>query len=188
MILPKWFLNRRQITSSSFGQLIKYKIRTSSFVIPYFSKKAKKKVRNRRVIRGAEFDDVNFSIKMRAAGFKGSDGSISYAFQPAGNAILFFAENRVSRSPIPTGNCLNVGQLRDIDIGAFGICKWKVDNTYVCTNAPNHIVTLDLNDTALPQTLATTPNASAICNNQCAACDMVSEVCQPPSASTFSYA
>jgi hypothetical protein len=78
MILHKLFLNRCQSSKLAFGQLIKYKIRTSSFVHLKFFQKSKKKVKDNKGIRGGEFDDVSFSITMRATGFENSFGSISY--------------------------------------------------------------------------------------------------------------
>jgi hypothetical protein len=66
----------------------------------------KKKVRNNKDIRGAEFDDTLFTITMRAEAFKNSDSSISYATQPVANALLFFGDNRLSRAPILSDPCI----------------------------------------------------------------------------------
>ena len=133
------------------------------------------------------FDDANFSITMRSTEFQNSEDSISYAVQPVGNGLLFFANNRLVRQPISTDICLTGVHLDDKDIGAFGICKWKVNSTYTCTNALNNIVTLDLNDTVYPAVAASTYESSTICPNNCAVCDILSEVCQTPAANKFNY-
>ena len=53
-----------------------------------------------------------------------------------------------------------------------------MDHTYLCTNAPNHIVTLDLNDTVYPEVAASTYVASETCQSNCSVCNLLSEVCQ----------
>jgi hypothetical protein len=182
----KLFPDRCQRMALS-GQLISYKIRTSSFVYLNFFQKSKKKVRTMNNIMGAEFDDVNFSISMRAKPFENSDDSISYVVQPIGDGVLFFGNNRLGRDTIPTDPCLFTPFLQDKDIGAFGICKWKVNSTYICTNAPNHIVTVDLNDTVYPEATASTYKASKSCHKNCSVCNMVAEVCQTPAPNTYNY-
>jgi hypothetical protein len=127
-------------------------------------------VKDNKGIRGGEFDDVSFSITMRATGFENSFGSISYVPQPVINGLLFFGENRLSR--IPISSCLTAVPvyLTDKDIGAFGICKWKVNNRYICTNAHNQIVTLDLNDGVYLEVAASTYVASKTCLPNCSEC------------------
>jgi hypothetical protein len=107
---------------------------------------------------------------MRATGFENSFGSISYVPQPVINGLLFFGENRLSR--IPISSCLTAVPvyLTDKDIGAFGICKWKVNNRYICTNAHNQIVTLDLNDGVYLEVAASTYVASKTCLPNCSEC------------------
>jgi hypothetical protein len=101
------------------------KLQNSNIVICIFQffRKKQKKVRTMNNIMGAEFDDVNFSISMRAKPFENSDASISYVVQPIGDGVLFFGNNRLGRDTIPTDPCLFTPFLQDKDIGAFGICK-----------------------------------------------------------------
>ena len=165
------------------------KLQNSNIIIciSHFFPKKQKKVRNNAHIRGAEFDDVNLSISMRAGPFENSDNSISYVVQPIGNGLLFFGNNRLGRDTIPTDPCLFTPFLQDKDIGAFGICKWKVNNTYICTNALDNIVTVDLNDTVYPEPTGSTYVASRNCHTNCSVCNMVAEVCQTPAANTYNY-
>ena len=147
----------------------------------------KKKVRNNKDIRGAEFDDTLFTITMRAEAFKNSDSSISYATQPVANALLFFGDNRLSRAPILSDPCIVAVHQDDKDIGSFGICKLKSNNTYICTNAPGNFVTVDLDGASYPEVASSTFASSTICHSNCLLCNIMSEVCLTPAANTYNY-
>ena len=170
--------------------MIKYDIRTSSFVYLKFFQKSKIKVRNNLNIRGGTFDHVNLTITMRPNAFEMSDASISYTPQRVKRGLLFFGKNRLSRDPIQTSNCMNrlPVYLSDKDIGAFGICKRRVNHTYVCTNAPNNFVTLNLDDTQFPEVAASTYVASVqTCDSNCSVCNLTAEVCQTTAPNTLNY-
>jgi hypothetical protein len=141
-------------------------------------------------IRGGEFDDVNFTITMRPNAFENTDASISYKVMEVTNGLLFFGNNRLSRAPLQWSPCLRAAPvyLTDKDIGAFGICKLEVGKTYICTNAPNHIVTIDLNYTQFPNLAASTYLASEnSCGSNCSDCNLISEVCQTTAPNTLNY-
>ena len=58
----------------------------------------------------------------------------------------------------------------------------------MCTNALNHIVTLDLNDTQFPEVAASTYVASEqTCQSNCSLCNLVSEACQTTAPNTLNY-
>jgi hypothetical protein len=103
------------------------------------------------------------------------------------NGLLFFGENRLNRIPISTCLTAVTVYFTDKDIGAFGICKWKVNNRYICTNAHNQIVTLDLNDGLYPEVAASTYVASKSCLPNCSECSVMAEVCQTTAPNTLNY-
>ena len=128
---------------------------------------------------------------MRAKAYEESKHSLSYAVHEVCNGLLFFATNKLSRDliPNPTDSCSKgvPVNISDKDIGAFGICKWKVNNTFICTNALDHIVTLDLDDTQFPESAASTFVASESCVSNCSVCSLMAEVCQIPAPNSLNY-
>jgi hypothetical protein len=124
---------------------------------------------------------------IRTNEFENYGSSISYAEHKVTNGLLFFGNNKLIREEIDMDPCLTGVELYDKDIGSFGVCKYGVNNTYICTNAPNNIVTLDLNDGVFPGVASSTYVTTKICYNNCAVCDVLSKVCQTPAANTYNY-
>ena len=114
---------------------------------------------------------------MRATAFVGSKYSMSYAYRNLSDGLVFFSKNMVTRNPISNDPCLFPFQLIDKDVAAFGICKWQLSYQYICTNAPNHIVTVDLTQGANPPAASETYVASGHCTHNCSACNIMAPSC-----------